>query len=37
MKLLIIKNIVSFIEENDENYTIKCIDVLEHLSQSALK
>ena len=34
MRLPVIKNIISFIEENDEDYITECIDVLENLSQS---
>lgn len=33
MKLPVIKNIVSFIEENDEDYVIEAVEVLEHISQ----
>lgn len=34
MKLPVIKDVVGFIEENDEDYVLEAIDVLEHLSQS---
>lgn len=33
MKLPVIKNIVNFIEENDEDYVIEAVEVLEHISQ----
>ena len=31
MKLPLIKHIVQFIEENDEDYVNECLEVLEHL------
>ena len=31
MKLPLIKHIVQFIEENDEDYVIESLEVLEHL------
>lgn len=34
MKLPVIKDVVGFIEDNDEDYVLEAIDVLEHLSQS---
>lgn len=34
MKLPVIKSLVSFIEEHDQDYVHETVDVLEHLSQS---
>jgi len=34
MKLPLIKNLVSFIEKNDEDYVIEALEVLEELSQA---
>ncbi len=34
MKLPLIKSLVSFIDENDEDYVHETIEVLEHLSQA---
>jgi hypothetical protein len=33
MKLPVIKNIVNFIEDNDEDFVIEAVEVLEHISQ----
>ena len=33
MKLPIIKSLSDFIEQNDEDYVLEAIDVLEHVSQ----
>ena len=35
MRLPIIKNLVQFIEENDEDFILEATEVLEHLSQEA--
>jgi len=35
MRLPIIKNLVQFIEENDEDFILETTEVLEHLSQEA--
>lgn len=34
MKLPIIKNVVEFIDQNDEDFVLEAIDVLEHISQA---
>ena len=34
MKLPVIKNLVEFIQDNDEDFVIEALEVLEHLSQS---
>lgn len=34
MKLPVIKNIVEFIDQNDEDYIIETTEVLEHISQA---
>lgn len=34
MKLPLIKNVVEFIEKNDEDYVLETIEVLEHVSQA---
>ncbi len=34
MKLPIIKNLVEFIESNDEDFVLEAIEVLEHVSQA---
>ncbi len=34
MKLPIIKNLVEFIEKNDEDYIIEALEVLEHVGQA---
>lgn len=34
MKLPVIKSLVEFIEENDEDYVIEALEVLEHLAQA---
>lgn len=34
MKLPVIKNVVEFIEANDEDYVIEALEVLEHMSQA---
>ena len=34
MKLPIIKNLVEFIETNDEDFVLEAIEVLEHVSQA---
>ena len=34
MKLPLIKNIVEFIEENDEDFVLEAIEVLEHMGQA---
>lgn len=34
MKLPVIKNLVGFIEKNDEDYVIEALEVLEELSQA---
>ncbi len=33
MKLPVIKNILNFIDENDEDFVLEAIEVLEHISQ----
>ena len=35
MKLPLIKHIGTFIEENDQDYIIEAIEVLEHISESS--
>ncbi len=35
MRLPIIKNLVQFIEENDEDFILETTEVLEHLSQES--
>ena len=34
MKLPVIKNLVEFIEANDEDFVLEAIEVLEHVSQA---
>ena len=34
MKLPVIKSLVSFIDENDEDYVHEAVEVLEHLAQA---
>ncbi len=34
MKLPVIKSVVQFIEQNDEDYILETLEVLEHLSQA---
>jgi hypothetical protein len=34
MKLPVIKNLIGFIETNDEDYVIEAIEVIEHLAQA---
>lgn len=34
MKLPVIKNVVEFIDQNDEDFVLEAIDVLEHISQA---
>ncbi len=34
MKLPVIKNLVEFIEQNDEDYVLETLEVLEHVSQA---
>ncbi|MCV6631601.1 MAG: hypothetical protein OIF50_17265 [Flavobacteriaceae bacterium] len=34
MKLPVIKHLVSFIEENDEDYVVESLETLEHLCES---
>jgi hypothetical protein len=34
MKLPIIKNLVEFIDENDQDFVLEAIEVLEHISQA---
>ena len=34
MKLPVIKNLVEFIEKNDEDYVLETLEVLEHVAQA---